>query len=153
MATAYGPLIADVARSYGLNARQLEAQVIVESSGYTDAFRYEREFYERYLKGKPEWADWNPRRCSSSYGLLQIMFPVARELGFTREPEFLFVPSIGLDWGAKYLRSLIDWAHGDIERALAAYNGGRGAAMTKPYRTQSYVDDVLKMERQLEMNA
>lgn len=142
MRTPYTREIAAAAARFGLDAEFLEGQVVVESSGHTDAFRFESGFYERYLRNKPEWAGANPRRISSSYGLLQLMFPVAKECGYIGEPEGLFVPSVGLEWGARYLRSLLDWAEGDLTRALAAYNGGKGAAMKHPYPTQAYVDRV-----------
>jgi soluble lytic murein transglycosylase-like protein len=141
--TAYTRAIADAAAKYGLDADLLEAQVLVESGGNTDAFRFEAGFYDRYLRGKPEWSGLVPRRISSSYGLLQVMYPTAREHGFTGEPEFLFVPAVGLEWGAKHLGGLVEWAEGDIIRALAAYNGGKLGNDAPPYRNESYAQRVL----------
>lgn len=131
--TDYSRDIADVAAQIGLDADWLEAQVIIESSGKTDAFRYEPDFYRRYLENKPEWARWNARRVSSSYGLLQVMFPVAVEHGFDGEPEELFLPKTGLYWGALIMKRLLDWSGGDRTKALVAYNGGKGSAMKLPY--------------------
>jgi hypothetical protein len=110
---------------------------------------FECRFYERYLRNKPEWSGQVPRRVSSSYGLLQILYPTAREHGFTGEPELLFVPIVGLEWGAMHLRTLIEWAEGDYIRALAAYNGGRVGNAAPPFRNQAYADRVLLAKLQL----
>lgn len=133
MRTDYTGEIRLVAAQFGLDPDWLEAQVLVESSGRTDGFRYEPEFYRRYLQGKPEWARWSARRCSSSYGLLQVMFPVAVENGFKGEPEELFVPRTGLYWGALVLKKMLEWAGGNMTKALVAYNGGKGSASKTPY--------------------
>lgn len=133
MRTDYTSEIRLVAGQFGLDPDWLEAQVVVESSGRTDAFRNEPAFYRTYLQGKPEWSRWNARRVSSSYGLLQVMFPVAVEHGFKGEPEELFVPKVGLYWGALVLKKLIEWAGGDMTKALVAYNGGKGSASKTPY--------------------
>jgi soluble lytic murein transglycosylase-like protein len=75
---------------------------------------------------------------------MQIMYVTAREVGFTQSaPEYLFVPEIGLEFGCRKLRQLLDWAQGRVPQALAAYNGGKKANTTPPYRNQAYVDKVL----------
>jgi soluble lytic murein transglycosylase-like protein len=129
---------ASVAR---LNPDLVEAVVMIESSGRADAFRYEPDFYVRYLQGKAEWARWIPRRASSSYGLMQLMFPTARQIGFSGEPEELFVPKINLYWGCKLLAKLIAWAKGNETKALAAFNGGQ--AGYKAAAPQAYAVKVL----------
>lgn len=124
--TPYRALIEQVAQGHGLDPNFVEAIVIAESSGHTDAFRYEPGFYERYLKDKPEYAGQNPRRVSSSYGLMQVMFSTAQQYGYGSSPESLFIPEIGLQFGCTHLRLLLDWAQGDMRKAAAAYNGGKG---------------------------
>jgi hypothetical protein len=104
MKTTHRPLIDTVAARYALDADLLEAQVIIESSGQADAFRWEEGFYQHYILGKTlPYGDLGPL-AACSYGLLQIMFAVAYELGFRGRPEELFVPAVGLDLGAKKLR-------------------------------------------------
>lgn len=147
MRTPYTREIAAVAGQFGLDADLLEAQVLVESSGHTDAFRFEPGFYERYLRGKGEWAGWIPRRVSSSYGLLQVMFPTAIEHGFVGEPEDLFKPRTGLFAGATILHALLTWAEGDIVRAIAAYNAGKGGADSPVGR--AYAERVLAKKLEL----
>lgn len=156
--TPYRTEIEAAARKHGLSADLVEAQVLVESNGNTDAFRYEPTFWRTYLGGKPAWAHTIPRRVSSSYGLLQVMFVVAQELGFTGEPEMLFVPQVGLEWGCLKLSELIDWARVigpgqsrevQIRSALAAYNGGkaRNAPDDVVDRNAEYADKVLRLLR------
>lgn len=140
--TAYRRLIRLAANDYGLDAQLVEAVVIVESSGHTDAFRFEPRFYDRYLKGHPDYQGQIPRRVSSSYGLMQCMFSTARDLGFTGEPEMLFLPDVGLDWGCQKLKAELTWAKGDVRKALAAYNAGRGGWRSDA--GQRYCEKVLR---------
>lgn len=113
-------------RNFGVDPFLIEAVIQQESSGNADAFRHEPGFYLRYLKGNPEYQGQHPRRISSSYGLMQIMYPTARELGFTGEPEDLFDIQLNINLGTKLLKKLLDKYKGDVEKALAAYNGGPG---------------------------
>ena len=141
--TEYRAQIEAIAAQFHLDPDLVEAIVLTESSGKAHAYRFEPGFWDRYMKTKPQWDGANPERVSSSYGLMQIMYPVACEIGFTETaPEYLFVPTIGLLWGCKKLRSLLDWAKQNTDQALAAYNGGKGGNEKPPYRNQWYVDKV-----------
>ncbi len=128
--------------------------MLTESAGNTDAFRFEPDFYNRYLKPNKMYVGKNPRRISSSYGLMQLMWPVAVERGFpaTDAPEHLFFPEVGLDYGCRQLRFLLDWAEtfdapaqAKLDAAIASYNGGRGGnkPTESPKRNISYVRKVL----------
>lgn len=142
--TLFDADIRRVSEAHGLNPALVAAMVLVESGGQTRAYRYEPNFYAKYLAGKPEWQTFPPERCSASYGLMQVMYPVAVEMGFRYgAPEYLYVPYIGLEYGCRKLAQLLDWSHGLIPQALAAYNGGRVANAKPPYRNQFYVDKVL----------
>ena len=143
MTTAYTSEIRTAAAAHGLDPRLVTAQVLVESSGLTHAYRFESGFWSKYMAGRPEWKGANPQRVSASYGLLQVMYVVAVELGFSGDPELLFVPRIGLDWGCRKLATLLQWAEGDVVRALAAYNGGKGGNTTPPLRNLAYAERVL----------
>jgi len=141
--TPYRADIEAAADDHGLDPNLIEAVVIAESSGQTDAFRYEPGFYAQYIKGKPAYVAWNPRRVSSSYGLCQVMFTTAQQYGFSDAPELLFVPEVGLKFGCLHLKRLLAWAKGDTRKALAAYNGGQGNwNATDPQR---YASKVLKL--------
>lgn len=63
----------------------------------------------------------------ASWGLMQIMGAVAREGGFTAPylPE-LTDPAANLLVGCRHLRGLLQWAAGDVSKAVGAYNAGRG---------------------------
>lgn len=144
MATAdYADLIQQVAISYDLDGKLLTAQVEVESGGDPNAFRYEPDFYRQYIRlnVNAKAGRYGPF-AACSVGLLQIMVEVAYELGFDGRPEELFAARVGLSWGAKNLKSLLDWAGGNYDAALASYNGGRRGNATPPLRNQAYVDRV-----------
>lgn len=158
MAKFHRAAIVKVAQSAGLDPDLVEAVASVESSLHTDAFRYEPAFWRRYLRDSPRWGAEHPRRVSSSYGLMQIMYVVAVERGYRGQPEGLFAPETGLRWGCRHLVHLTRWANGfvvlsaeDRRRAvLAAYNGGTGG--NRPggsLRNASYADKVLRRRRDL----
>lgn len=109
-----------------LDPNLVEAVVIAESNGCTDAFRYEAGFFRLYLANNPDYKGENPRRVSSSYGLMQVMYPTARQYGFGEVPELLFIPDVGLHYGCRHLAAMLAHFTGDIASALAAYNGGIG---------------------------
>lgn len=142
------------AKELSLDARLIAAICDVESEGITSAYRFEPLFWGRYLIHKPEWADQNPRRVSASYGLMQIMYPVAVERGLRGAPEQLFLPDVGLRYGCLHLRHLLDWAAGfptsdenRLRAALAAYNGGKGGnnPLADGLRNATYARKVLSM--------
>lgn len=126
MKSPYRSVIEKIAALHDLDPLLVEAVVLQESSGRADAFRFEPGFWERYLKKHPRWKDWEPRRAASSYGLMQIMAPVAFEHGFSQEPEALFGIATNIEIGCRVLARLLERFSGDVEKALAAYNGGIG---------------------------
>lgn len=158
MCSAYRTLIWEEATKVGIDPHLVEAIIFVESSDCADAFRFEPKFWARYLAKLPEWKGSIPRRVSSSYGLMQIMFPVAKEMGFVGEPETLFLPSVNVKWGCKKLQSLLKWSQSfstvpsdkQLCAAIASYNGGRGGnkPTDEPLRNGKYASKVLAtMER------
>jgi len=138
----------------------------VESSWNAQATRFESGYLKRYLVGNDEWC----KRCdrlgisleaaATSYGLMQLMYPTAHEVGFQRCPSLLLEPEINLYYGTKYLRKLLDLAHryqteeDATQRAVGAYNAGAAfvkqgtaipnrAYVTKVYQAAGhYVGDV-----------
>lgn len=144
------PLIEAAARSYRLDPDLLEAVVWKESDYRADAFRFEPVFWERYLKSRRDYANAEPRRVSSSYGLVQVMYSTAVEHGFNREPEYLFLVGVNLDMGAKILAGLLKVEGGDPAKALEAYNGGRGNVDGQGPDAR-YALDVLKRYRAIRL--
>ncbi len=160
----YKQTIADVAKEYSLPASVVAAMVWKESSFNADAFRFEQDFWNRYLKRNPLYNTRNPRQVSSSYGLMQVMYCRVQEDKIVANdhlpPEHLFEPAENLRVGCCYLRELIDWAlrlgvTADVAltAALAAYNGGRGGnhpLKDNPLRNGYYARDVLSRQRVME---
>lgn len=156
--TRYGREIQVAAAKWALDPLLVEAIVVQESGGNTDAFRFEPDYWNRYLKGNPRYAKLNPRRVSSSYGLMQVMYTRVLEDKVADddvwEPELLFIPENGLDIGCGMFAELLAWAKTlapvagvTVEHiALAAYNGGRGGNdpnKNLPLRNGVYAKQVL----------
>lgn len=81
-------------------------------------------------------------------GLMQLMPETAKILGV----QDLFDPRENIHAGTRYLRTMLEHFHWDIEYALAAYNAGPGAVKKygaiPPYQeTQDYVRKVLTTYR------
>lgn len=88
---------------------------------------------------------YNPRAVSpvGAQGVMQLMPATARYLGV----KDAFDPRENVMGGARYLRTLLDTFHGDLNLTLAAYNAGPGAVQkykgVPPYReTQAYVRSI-----------
>ena len=145
----YDKEVQTAAAKHGLDPALVKAVVLIESSGRTSAYRHEPEFWLRYMANKPSWKDAIPERVSSSYGLMQVMYTTALIHGFSRQPEHLFLPEVGLDFGCKHLKYLLDRCNGDEEMALAQYNGGMGGNMTRPLRNEGYALKVLRQKAML----
>ncbi len=152
----YKNMIAEQAAMHGLPAPLVAAVCWKESSFMANAFRFEPNFWNRYLKLNPLYRDLNPMRVSSSYGLMQVMYARVLEDNLKDNdalpPEHLFVPEMGLRTGCAFLAELLAWARkqgatGDlvVMAALAAYNGGRGGnhpLKDVPLRNGAYARDV-----------
>lgn len=94
---------------------------------------------------------FNPRAMSAvgAGGLMQLMPATARYLGIND----VFDARQNIDGGARYLRTLLDTFHGDLDLTLAAYNAGPGAVAkykgVPPYReTRAYVASIRTAYRQ-----
>jgi hypothetical protein len=61
----------------------------------------------------------------TSWGLMQVMGTVGRELGYYEDLTKLLQPNLGLFYGCKKLAALIQ-RHNDLPTSLAAYNAGSG---------------------------
>lgn len=145
--TRYSSLIQGFAVQYGLNPELVEAQVMIESGGDPDAFRYEPRFFLRYIKTNQKASAYNYRAIAAcSFGLMQVMLETAMEMGFTGRPEELFDPKVNLELGVKKMAALWAWAGGrerDYPKALAAYNEGPANAQSgPPFVDQPYIDAV-----------
>lgn len=121
-----------------------------ESSGNQWAIRFEPAYHYLY---KPQ--DYSgPLGCSLdteiclqkfSFGYMQIMLAVARQLGFKDHAAKLFEPETNFRLGAKHLKSFLV-KYGNVPDALSAYNAGAPRkAVTGKYINAAYVENVLRL--------
>lgn len=118
----YDRIVAEIARTYGLDSALLHAVISVES-GYS------------------------PTAVSrkGAAGLMQLMPKTAQRYGITDS----FDPVQNLHGGARHLQYLLRIFDNDISLALAAYNAGEGSVLRygkriPPFReTVNYVPQVL----------
>ena len=110
----------------------LVCAVIEQESAWNSwAMRYEPLFFTKYVA--PLYTNNKVSATEAyargfSWGLMQVMGQVAREIGF--DALFLSVlcdPEQGLTVGCKVLRKKFDAMAGDTTRALLAWNGGANA--------------------------
>jgi soluble lytic murein transglycosylase-like protein len=158
--------IAAAAGAVRVPADLIEAIVIVESSGNPYAFNPEPRYRYlwniatnepfrnltsdelaskvpppdfRALAGDRDQEWWGQ---SVSWGLMQIMGALARELGF-RGPYLseLCRADLNLRLGSLHVANLMRWANGDERKAVGAYNAGLGGFASTAGR--AYADKVL----------
>lgn len=97
--------IDQIAREEGVDPDLIRAIIEVESGGRVYARRLEKTgFY--------------------AIGLMQVTLPAARDVGYRGPEDGLFDPYTNIKYGTRYLRKMIDRFHGDLYKAIAAYNAG-----------------------------
>lgn len=140
-------LIKQVSESYHLDPNLVGAVVSVESSYSMWATRYEPGYI--YLKNPSLYAkklglsEATERTMQKiSWGLMQIMGGVARELGYSEHLTQLCLPEINLEFGCKKLAILLD-KYKSIGDAVSAYNQGSPKKSGVQYLNQGYVDKVM----------
>ncbi|MBZ5646906.1 MAG: lytic transglycosylase domain-containing protein [Acidobacteriia bacterium] len=109
----------------------------------SDKHQVDADFIRSVIRAE---SGFNPRALSpkGAQGLMQLMPQTALKLG-VQDP---FEPGANIDAGTKYLRDLLLQYHGDVAKALAAYNAGplRVAQYNgvPPYReTRAYIRRVI----------
>lgn len=112
------------AQDYGLDPTLVCAVIEQESGGDPWAIRFEPAFYEKYVASM----GLNPTEAYSrsfSFGLMQVMGEVAREVGFKGKwLSALCDPETGIDVGCRVLKLKLQKAKGDVARGLQFWNGG-----------------------------
>lgn len=124
----YRQRAAEIARAYGLDPEIFVRQMETESG-------------------------FNPRAVSpaGAGGIAQIMPATARQPGFGITPisdEARFDPEASMNFGAQYMRAMLDRYDGDYARALAAYNAGfnrvdQAGGVPNIPETQGYVSRIM----------
>lgn len=86
-----------------------------------------------------------------SWGLMQVMGFVARELGYDGLLTRILIPSIGIHLGCMKLQLLFQ-KYGDVEKVVSSYNQGSPRMTTGGLflNQKSYVDPVFSYYRELE---
>jgi soluble lytic murein transglycosylase-like protein len=138
------------AKVHSLDADLVEAFCLVESSADPKATRYEPAFFKTYIFPIAQtMTESEAKGRATSWGLMQIMGQVARELGFGGTLESLLIAENGLDWGCKFLKRKIDKYHAEgLDAAIAAYNAGTPHKNAKGlFYNQGYVDKVRQYYR------
>lgn len=79
---------------------------------------------------------------SASYGLCQVKLGTARGLGFQISARDLLRPDVNARVAARYLAYQLGREHGDVVRALAAYNAGRVIVWNGRIVNRAYVEAV-----------
>jgi soluble lytic murein transglycosylase-like protein len=126
------------AKRWNVERNVLRAVAEVESSMDQRAYRFEPRFWDTYLKNNPRWRDRDPKEVSASYGLMQIMYTTAAQLGFDGPGEELYNPAFNIELGARLLADLYQkiqpadyYKSWPVEIVLARYNGGSGGNPNK----------------------
>ncbi len=144
------------ASSQGIDPCLVASIVMVESEGVPEVTRYEpnwRHFKDAekhsFTSGITE--ETEKIHQATSWGIMQVMGAVARELKFDGSlPELIDIDK-GLYVGCAKLRQLLN-KHGseNIKDAIAAYNAGSPQKnQNGSYINQGYVDKVMKFYTEL----
>lgn len=141
------PIIELAAQKYNIDKYFIAAIIMNESGGNSCAIRYEPQY--KYLFFPREFSEQlhltletETFAQKTSWGLMQVMGGVARELGFKEHFPSLCNPETGIDWGAKKLKLCIDKT-GSMQEAAAMYNAGSVRYTSgKLFENQRYVDGV-----------
>ena len=142
------------AKHFNLEEALIRAFIKHESMEYSYAYRIDysvlknQAWYLKTLsaeekKGKANYA---------SYGLMQVLYGLAKSYGFKGKPIELFDIDTNIYYGCKHLDYLRKRYHGKLLDMIHAYNWGSNAWMDlnkdgiknpgEPYRNQEYVDSV-----------
>lgn len=149
--------IIEAALEHDLDPLWVSAFVSVESSYRTEAARYEDHF--RWTLDIPHYArnnhisqDTEEVFQKTSWGLLQIMGSVTRELGFEGFIPNLLFPEVGLYWGCKLIKKLSD-KYESMDDVIASYNAGSPRKDKQgEYMNQEYVIKVNSAYNRLKGN-
>lgn len=159
----YSAAVSEAHEVTGLPLSMIWSVIMQESSGDPMARRIEHGFYDRYIRGKPEFAGhkWGqtPSVIAASFGLMQVMYTTAEEAvraklpaaisaGWDYSPWGLCIPRTNVLIGAAVLTKKRE-TYGP-EGGIAAYNAGSARRNGSEWVNQNYVSGVLKWQAQIE---
>jgi len=139
----HNALILNAASLYSLDPNWVKSIVQIESSGNTWSMRFEPLFYDSIkIRYRGKFSDTEIVSRATSWGLMQVLGEVARELGYGgRFLTGLCEPMIGLRYGCMKFKQQLDRYNADLLKAVSAYNAG--TAIINPdgkFKNQTYVD-------------
>jgi len=73
--------------------------------------------------GDPRATNWEGQTWGYAYGLMQVLFSTAQQMGYTGDPEGLFQPETNIEYGTRYLRHQRS-RYATLAEAIAGYNAG-----------------------------
>lgn len=147
----YSDIINQVANQLGLDPILIQAIIMQESAGDTWARRFEKSYFDRERFLDPErfaeasHLSVNTEKVdqSTSWGLMQIMGVVAREVGYSGKLAKLLIPERGIFWACKKLQ-LLTHKYQKLEDIIASWNAGSPQYLADgKYFNQGYVDAVM----------
>lgn len=147
-------IIERVAIEMGLEPKLILAIATVETNCNAAACRYEPEW--RYYFETVVWAKrlgqtflTEKIQQATSWGAMQVMGSVARELGFDGYLTELSNPEPGIRFGCMKFKKLLR-RYPKFEDAIASYNAGSARLKRDlTYVNQEYVDKVLAQYKKL----
>ena len=137
--------IRSTAGSVGVDPNLAQAIAEVESGCDPTKMRYEKDW--KYLVTPEKYAtllnitvDTETHLQMFSYGPLQVMGSVARELGYSAALNLLCTPNLGILYGCRKLQACVR-KYPDISEAISSYNAGTPVRNPDGYfQNKSYVD-------------
>ena len=121
-----------------------------QAARIAQAYGLDPEIFIRQMETE---SGFNPQAVSpaGAGGIAQIMPATARQPGFGITPisdQDRFDPETSMNFGAQYMRAMLDRYDGDYARALAAYNAGPGrvdqeGGVPNIPETQNYVSRIM----------
>lgn len=147
----YSELITQVANQLGLDPILVTAIIMQESAGDTYARRFEKSYYEhqrfldpeRFAESSQISSETEKIDQATSWGLMQVMGVVAREVGYIGKLSKLLIPERGIYWACKKLQHIAG-KYQKLEDIIASWNAGSPHILDNgKYFNQSYVDAVM----------
>lgn len=119
----YGDIIDEVAKKYDIDPQLIFATIMTESEGNPSAYRFEEQLND------------------ASYGLGQILYTTAVNLGFDGAPEEIYKPEIGIDLIGLYHKNTIE-TYGELtpEQMTTVYNTGELFGYPYPGHLDRFTD-------------
>lgn len=136
-----------IAAKHGLNPMLIASIIQTESSGNRYCLRYESNWKyfvtpELFAKTLGLTADTEIETQKFSYGLMQLMGSIARELGHVGPMGMLFDVQLNLDLGCKKVSQCVR-KYQKLNDAVASYNAGSARYTDGKLVNQEYVDRVM----------